>query len=474
MSGHERKAGPERALPHAGLLARDTIVAIATAWGTGAIAVLRVSGPDTERICRCVLSPSPGWPLEPRRATRTTIHSSNTPSAVLDNGLVVLFPAPRSYTGETVVELSVHGGEYVSRAVCAALIEAGARQATPGEFTARAVMNGKLDLLRAEAIADLIDARSGASHRMALHQLAGVLSNRLASLRETVLRLEAMLAYDIDFPEEDDGALPRDVVLRACAATIGELDVLLQTRPAAILLHDGALVVLAGSPNAGKSSLLNALVGEARMIVSETPGTTRDAVEVVLEQDPCPLRLVDTAGLRHATDPVELLGIQATHRYLARAHVVIACAETTAQLRKTTLAIAEHTTAPIVGALTKCDLASDQAESSAAGVSSVPVSAVRGDGLQQLLAAVSSSVGRMIGPIEPDAPILTRARHKASLMRARAELVTFSVVWQDRSFPALVAATHVRAARAALDELIGTVDVEEVFARVFSSFCVGK
>jgi tRNA modification GTPase len=413
--------------------------------------------------------------LCPRRTTRCRIHSSDDPSATIDDGLVTLFPAPYSYTGETILELGVHGGEYVSHAVCGAVLEAGARLAMAGEFTARAVLNGKLDLLRAEAIADLIDARSRASHRTALQHLSGALSARLCSLRDATLNLEAMLAYDIDFPEEDDGTLPRQRVARACAETLAQLDALLATVPRAILGREGATVVLAGPPNAGKSSLLNALVGESRVIVSDMPGTTRDAVEVLLEHDPWPLRLVDTAGLREHPDPVESLGIEMGERYLMRAHAVVACAESVTALTHTAAVIATRTQAPLIGALTKRDLFSEGEEGGTQPLFPfVGVSARRGDGLQTLLARVTEMIVGTMDGTDPDTPMLTRARHRSALVRARRELAAFAETWATRRLPAPVAATHVRAAGAALDELIGAVDVEDVFARVFSTFCVGK
>jgi tRNA modification GTPase len=406
--------------------------------------------------------------------TRCRIHSSDDPTALIDDGLVTFFPAPHSYTGETVVELGVHGGDYVPHAVCAAVLEAGARLAVAGEFTARAVLNGKLDLLQAEAIADLIDARSRTSHRTALQHLSGALSARLCSLRDATLELEAMLAYDIDFPEEDDGRLPRERVAKACAEAVAQLDTLLATVPAAILGREGATVVLAGPPNAGKSSLLNALVGEARVIVSDVPGTTRDAVEVLLEHDPWPLRLVDTAGLRERADPLESLGIEVGERYLARAHMVIVCAESLTGLMHTAAAIAARTRAPLIGALTKRDLLSEGENRVKASFPIVGVSAVRGDGLQTLLARVTEMIVGTMQETDPGAPILTRARHRSALAQARRELAAFSEAWTTRTLPAPVAATHVRAAGAALDELIGAVDMEDVFARVFSTFCVGK
>jgi len=480
MSEPRRKARADRALlehrtRHAGFLSRDTIVAVATATGRSAIAVVRLSGADADPICRQVVQPSRGWPLRPREATRCRIHAPGDEANAIDDGLVTLFPAPRSYTGEAVIEIGTHGGAYVPQAVCAALVEAGARLAAPGEFSARAVLNGKLDLLRAEAIADLIDARSRASHRAALHQLSGALTVRLSTLRESLLDIEAMLAFDIDFPEENDGQLPRGRIDAACAALGAQLDALLATVPAAILGRDGATVVLAGPANAGKSSLLNALVGEARVIVSDSPGTTRDAVEVLLEHDPWPLRLVDTAGLRASTDPVERLGIEMSERYLVHAHAVVACADSAPDLVRTAAVIGALTRAPVVGALTKRDTAgTHEARLALAAFPVVPVSAVRGDGLDDLVARVTAAIAGNMGAAEPGTPMLTRARHRAALATARLELSAFADALKGGTLPATVAATHLRAAGIALDELIGGVDLEEVFARVFSTFCVGK
>jgi tRNA modification GTPase len=473
MSGR-KQSKPAEDLPRAPRVREDTIAAVATAAGRGAIAIVRLSGRDALDICRRVVQPVAGWPVPPRAATRCRIHDSDDPAAALDDGLITVFPAPHSYTGETVVELGVHGGTYVSTAVLAAVVHAGARPAQPGEFTERAVLNGKLDLLRAEAIADLIDARSRATHRMALQQLGGALSHRLASLRAGVIEIEALLAYDVDFPGEDDGALPRLRVLTACDAVIAALTALLATAPAAILGRDGVTVVLAGPPNAGKSSLLNALVGESRVIVSDAPGTTRDAVDVLLEHDPWPLRLVDTAGLRESADPVERLGIEVSARWLARAHVIVACAETPGALRVTIAALGALSTAPVVGALTKRDLVSKREQIAIPTAPFIEVSATTGAGLSALLGEITKVMLATTGVPDADIPVVTRARHRAALETARAELMSFRDAWHAGELPAPVAAVHVRAAAAALDELIGAVDVDDVLARVFSTFCVGK
>jgi len=461
-------------VPRAPRVREDTIAAVSTAPGRGAIAIVRVSGAGALAMCRRVAQPAGGWPVVAREATRCAIHECDNPEAVLDDGLLTVFPAPHSYTGDTVIELGVHGGAYVPAAVLAAIVRAGARAAEPGEFTERAVLNGKLDLVRAEAIGDLIEARSRAAHRAALQQLSGALSHRYASLRAGVIEIEALLAYDVDFPGEDDGELPRRRVLAACDAVLAGLDALLATVPAAILGQEGATVVLAGPPNAGKSSLLNALVGESRVIVSDTPGTTRDAVDVLLEHDPWPLRLVDTAGLREGADPVERLGIEVSARWLARAHVVVACAESPDALARAMDAVAKLSAAPVVGALTKSDLVTDSDKIIDATPHIVAVSAATGAGLGELLERVTAAVQSATGTPDAETPMVSRARHRAALERARGELASFRAEWSSGALPAPVAAVRVREAALALDDLIGAVDVDDVLARVFSSFCVGK
>jgi tRNA modification GTPase len=402
------------------------------------------------------------------------VHNPDEPGDALDDAVVTVFTAPRSYTGELVVELTTHGGEYVPTVVCAAIVSAGARPAEPGEFTERAVLAGKLDLVRAEAIGDLIDARSRAGHRMALHQLSGALSARLGALRQSLVEIEALLAYDIDFPEEDDGRLPRELVASAADSVIEQLDTLLATVPSAILGRDGATVVLAGPPNAGKSALFNAIVGEERVIVSEMPGTTRDAIEVMIDHEPWPLRLVDTAGLRETTDSVETMGVAVSARYLAAAHAVIVCAETAPELRAALAVIARLTNAPLIGAWTKSDLARDGDETESFSLPVVRVSAVRGEGLGELVRRATCCIGDALGPTDGQSPSVTRARHRLGLETAREELVSFRTAWRGDSLPAPVASVHVRTAMGALDELVGTVDIDEIFAQVFATFCVGK
>lgn len=454
---------PDRDSGTAGLWA-DTIAAIATAPGRSAIAAVRVSGPAAFACAAQCVSP---WPLAPRRATRVLMREPES-DAVVDDGMAIAFPAPHSYTGEDVVELFCHGGAVSPSRVLAALVRAGARPASPGEFTRRAVLGGKLDLVQAEAIGDLIDAPTAFLHRAALTHLSGALTLRVAELRRSLLDLEALLAYDIDFPEEDDGPIARARVSDAASAAEDELARLVSTAPAARIGREGAVIVLAGPPNTGKSSLFNALLGEARAIVTEYPGTTRDAIDVLIEEDPFPWRLVDTAGLRDASDPVERLGVEVSSRWLSRADVALVCGTDVREHAAAAAAIASLTNAALIRVQTMCDR-----DATPAG-DGVAVSALTGAGLDDLRRAVRHTLHARYPLPPPDAPLVLRARQEAALESARCELAAFREAWATNALPATVAAVHVRAAVHALEELIGAVSADDVLARVFERFCVGK
>jgi tRNA modification GTPase len=450
-----------------GLQLGDTIIAVASATGRGAVALVRLSGPDAFSIAaRHLRIPLP----EPRVSQLCDVFDGEQK---LDQALVTLFPGPNSFTGEDTIEFSTHGGYLVPTTIVATLISSGARQATPGEFTRRAVLNGKLDVLQAEAIGDLIDASSHVMQRTALSQLDGGLSRRLLSLRNELIGLEALIAYDVDFPEEDDGPIPRKRIDRAAEEITSSLEALLSTAPAGEVIRDGAIVVIAGPPNVGKSSLFNALLGRSRAIVTEIPGTTRDALEAVIDSGKWPLRLVDTAGLRKTEDRIERIGIEVSERYLDSAHVVLACAEDWRSLEETISLVSRNSTAPVLAVHTKSDLVSHRDESVQSRIG-ISVSAETGVGLQELLGAIDQALDARHGEILADLPMLTRARHRKAISVASLELGQFTAAWREEKLPATIAAVHLRTALHALEELIGAVEIEDVLDRVFSSFCVGK
>jgi len=459
----------------------DTIAAIATPPGRGAIALVRMSGSAAEHIASRTVLP---WPPAPRVATLAAIRDPES-GAVIDRALVTRFENGRSFTGEPMVEISTHGGAVSPALVLAALVAAGARQALPGEFTRRAVVNGKLTLAQGEAIGDIIDATSRSAHRVAVDALDGGLVRRVLELRDALLELEALIAYDIDFPEEDDGPIAPARIAGSAAGVSAMLDALIATAPSGELVRNGALVVLAGPPNAGKSSLFNALLGEARALVTPIPGTTRDAIEAVIDAPGWPLRLVDTAGLRESTDTIEKLGIEVSERYLARAQVVLACGERADDIDRTRDRVASVSGAPVIGVLTKLDLHGRgcapgddrlvaRAPTSLGDQSLLRVSAETGAGLGELLARIEETLAASFTAVAPDTPVVTRARHLAALRTARAEMREFSDRWQSAELPAPVIAVHLRTAVTALEELVGVVDTEDVLERVFRSFCVGK
>lgn len=446
----------------------DTIVATATAPGVGALAIVRVSGPGAQAIAATLMG---GSPL-PGARTVAVRRLSSLGGDALDEAIVLRYDAPRSYTGEDAIEIICHGGWVTATRITRALVEAGARPADPGEFTRRAVLNGRLDLLQAEAVNDLIRSESSAGAQLALRQLDGGLSRRLNALRSDVLDLEALMAYDIDFPEEDDGPVDRSRVTAAIAAALDAMDRLIASTPGGELVRHGALVAIVGPPNVGKSSLFNALLGRKRALVTNVPGTTRDAIEAVLDVSPVPLRLVDTAGMRETTDEVERLGVEVSREYLESATAVLACGDSPDTLAAAVSAATQHSRGRIIPVRTKADLKSDvRSPVDGAGLA---VSATTGEGLETLLGHVSTLIARDVQLPAADAPIVSHARHKRVLEEARNELAEFARAWEEEAMPVTVIAVHLRAAVRLLEELIGTVDVEEILGRLFSAFCVGK
>ena len=447
-----------------GLRLEETIVALATAPGRGATALVRMSGPRAFTIGKRHILP---WPAAARTATHCTVSENEE---TLDDALVTLYPGPHSFTGEDVVEISTHGGYAVPAAVIAALVRSGASPALPGEFTRRAVLSGKIDLVQAEGIGELVNARSAGMRRAALTQLRGGLSAKLNDLRSHLLGLEALIAYDIDFPGEDDGPVPEKQVTEATKAVETALVDLLATASFGRVIREGASVVIAGPPNAGKSSLFNAMLGSARAIVTDIPGTTRDALEAVIDTGEWMLRLVDTAGLRSTTDTIERMGIEVSEDYLRKADIALACCEDIHAVDTLAATLEALTEAPVLRVWTKADLR--PAEMTHPGA--ISVSAESRSGLNDLFSEIGKTLAVSYGAHPTEEPVITTARQHSALSRALEEVRSFLRLRSSGDAPTTIAAVHLREATTALEDLIGAVDVEDVLTRLFSTFCVGK
>ena len=455
----------------------DTIAAVSTAPGLGAIAVVRLSGPDASSVALRLLPALEVMP-DPRYATLAEIRDPDDASTI-DRVVITYFARPESYTGEDMVELSCHGGWLIPRLVLDACLRAGAREAERGEFTRRAYLRGKLDLVQAEAVADLIETRSRALHSAALGQLDRGLSGRISELRERVVRLEALLAHHIDFPEEDDAPVPVAEIVAEASHVAQRINVLLATAPEGELLREGAVAVLAGRPNAGKSSLYNALLGEERAIVTEEPGTTRDALEATVQVGGFPFRLVDTAGLRETDRRVEQLGIDVAKRYVRDADVVLLCVPVDEEMSEADRSFLDVVGKPVLVLRTKADLRKNSGEGASADGGPLDISAMidvsveSGDGLDRLRSALPDLVYAGLVRVGADVPVVTRRRHVLALETAASEVDRFREALAG-GLPPEVASTHLRSAESALEEVLGVISLEDVLDVVFREFCVGK
>jgi tRNA modification GTPase len=448
---------------------RDTIAAIATPAGPGGIGIVRASGPEAERLADNVFSAArDGGAWESHRLYHGRIIGADR--RPLDDALAVLMRAPHSYTGEDVLELHCHGSPILLRRVLALLLEHGARPAEPGEFTKRAFLNGKLDLTQAEAVADLIGARTADALTAAADQLFGRLSAHLATLRERLIRARAHLEVQLDFSEDEVDLDPRTLAAEL-ERVRADVRALLETYGRGRLLREGLRVAITGRPNVGKSSLLNALLGADRAIVTAHPGTTRDVIEETADFGGVPVLLADTAGLRDGGDEVEQIGIARAHRVIAAADVVLAVLDTARPLAPQ-LPLPDGVT-PIV-VLNKIDLpcawsTSDHA-ALAAERETVAVSATVPLGLDALRQAVTQ---RAIGAWSDHLPTLTSARQHAALQHVEASLAAAVAAVANGTAPDLVA-VDVQAALDHLGAVTGVVTSDDVLDAVFREFCIGK
>lgn len=439
----------------------DTIFAPATPFG-GAIAVVRISGPEAFAAYDAVFS-TKGDKKIPREMKFGRIMDGND---AVDEAMACFFKAPASYTGEDMAELYLHGGQAVARRTLALLSAKGLRPAEPGEFTRRAFLNGKLSLSRAEAVMDMINAVTERGAKSALEQLEGSVGRAVGALEEELLDLLAGVDAALDYPDE----LEEDTlsgVPQAVAGIISDLDSLIASGAKGRFLREGATVAILGAPNAGKSSLFNALLGRERAIVTPVPGTTRDTLEEALSIEGVPVRLVDTAGLREAADEAERIGVARAEHAAAGADVLVLAFDVAAKLTEGDEALIEATKEkPRVAALCKGDLpAVLRADAlNARGIETISVSSVTGEGLALLRRAIAE---RLIP--EGESALVTNARHVDALLRARSLLAQV-----DPKDGADCAAVLMHAALAALGEITGRDVREDVIGRIFEKFCVGK
>ncbi|HEY5762558.1 MAG TPA: tRNA uridine-5-carboxymethylaminomethyl(34) synthesis GTPase MnmE [Rhodocyclaceae bacterium] len=438
---------------------RDTIAAVATPPGRGGVGIVRISGAGLDRFAAALI----GAQLAPRLATRC--HFRDAAGETIDDGLAIAFTAPNSFTGEDVLELHGHGSPVAIAQLLARCHQLGARPARPGEFSERAFLNGKLDLVQAEAIADLIDASTAAAARSAIRSLSGAFSEAIAAVAHELVRLRMLTEATLDFSDEEIDALSPDAAQRAVEQIEVNLTALRRDADRGKLLRDGLSVVLIGRPNVGKSSLMNHLAGDEIAIVSEYEGTTRDSLKRTVQLRGIPVHVVDTAGLRDTDDPVEQIGIARTWREISKADValVIADARTGVQPEDRALIDRLPPGLQVLTVLNKSDLAKTAHSTEAAALA---VSARTGEGLpaleERLLAIAHWHPG--------EATFIARERHLDALRRCADHLSDA----RGSASQLELFAEELRLAHRALQEITGEYSTEDLLGEIFSGFCIGK
>ena len=454
----------------------DTIAAIATPAGRGALGIVRMSGPEAVAIAGRVFRGASG---DPAGFESHTVHFGRVVSGdgLVDTVLLTLMRAPRSYTGEDTVELSCHGGRVVLGRVLRAVVAAGARPAGPGEFTLRAFLNGRMDLAQAEAVQELIAAESELGARVAAEQLSGRLSRIVGALRDGLVEARAEIEAAIDFPDEDIEPADRHALLGRLQALRKEARALLETFEEGRRVREGVHVVIAGKPNVGKSSLMNALLDEERAIVTEEPGTTRDVLRESLIYQGVALTVADTAGIRAPRGAAEIEGVRRSREALAQADLVLFVLDGSAPVDDLDREIARDIAGrPAIVVINKRDLAlranvADLGHGFAPD-GAVQTSALRKSGLHELKEAIIAHAWPSGLPRHGGA-LITQARHRDALDRAEAALARTAEVLETGGGPEL-AAVEAREALDALGEIVGAVTSDDILDAIFSKFCIGK
>lgn len=452
----------------------DTICAVATAPGEAGIAVLRVSGPQSLSIARRVFSSTSAHMTNPAAGTfiHGTVHAPDELAEHIDDALLLIFKAPHSYTGEDSIELQCHGGTVCSRRILKALIEAGARQAEPGEFTRRAFLNGRMDLIQAEAVADLIHAQSDCAAKSALRQLEGSLSNWYKKTYDDIMSAAATFEATLDFPEDELPASIYEEPLKILDEVCARISKALETWNDGRLLQEGARVAIAGRPNAGKSSLFNALLGHDRAIVTHIAGTTRDTVEDSLVIGGLMVHLIDTAGLRESDCQIEAQGIIRAQKAIRESDLTLYVIDSSSEYYDIEMQeLTKLDPSKTIVVLNKSDLPSAPLEAFPADLTSCRCSCLKGSGIDDLKAHITS---RLDG-FNPSELNSMNQRHRTKTTEALAELdqaVKLSAINPESK--ADLIATHLRAAATSIGSIIGLEYHKELLDNIFSRFCIGK
>jgi tRNA modification GTPase len=448
----------------------DTIVAQATPPGRGGVGIIRIAGPQVPHIAKILLGKIP----EPRCATFTAFRDEN--NSILDQGVALYFAAPNSFTGDDVLELQGHGGPVILDCLLKRILQLGARQAQPGEFSARAFLNDKIDLTQAEAIADLIDASSEQAARAAMRSLQGVFSQRIQQFVEALIQLRIYVEAALDFPEEEIDFLSDGKIAKQLATILNELIQVQTTARQGVLLRDGMTVVIAGKPNAGKSSLLNSLSGQERAIVTDIPGTTRDILREQIQIDGLPLHIIDTAGLRHSDDKVEQEGVRRALAEINKADKILLVVDAThTNCTDHSELLKEFFPAEIKKSITimrnKIDLLNETSTTQQQqNTTVISISAKTGDGLDLLRQHLKQSVGYTANI---EGGFTARRRHLHALETAQQHLLKGQELLTVQRAGELLA-EELQLAQRALSEITGEFRSDDLLGRIFSSFCVGK
>ncbi len=456
----------------------DTIVALSTPLGNGAIAVVRLSGAESLSIINQMLT-HPIKPIEVRKAIFSEIVEPNG-GEVIDQVVVTYFKSPASYTGEDVVEVSTHCNPLIIDRIIQVAVQLGARPARPGEFTLRAFLNGKMDLSQAEAVAEVINARTRQSLTQSIRHLEGKLSQRIQEIKEDLLNYLSLTEISLDFSEEDIKIISREDLLSRIDKTASKIHSLIRTYEYGRLLQEGIKILILGKPNVGKSSLLNALLGKERAIVTDVPGTTRDYIEAHLELDGLPVQAVDTAGVRHTRDVVEAIGVQRTLDQLKTADLALCMFDAHMPLdaddENLRNLIEENRWAiPIILVLNKIDLglnSSTRKTLQKTGLPVVEISARTGEGLGELKQKIKEQVVTDES-LEVEEVVVTSARHRQVLEEARKALQNAREAITQQA-PEEIIAVDLRMALDRLGEITGETTSEDVLNHIFSQFCIGK